>query len=660
MRIASVKFTLLFLLVCALTPPGARADVLVDQTKLVATAAVAAPAEYAFTVATAAALTVTLTDFKAPAAFSSLQIAVTLGDALVGTASVDYAQGAATATVAVPAAAGNYTLRVIGAPDATQGFGTFGVCVSSAADSTNTCIAADSFSGTLDAPAAPTSTGVSTLTTTFTPTVTGTYTVTLVDDAFPAALQTLGGGITQGSTPVAQVTAGVPATVALVANTPYELLIGATADAATNAGLYSVRIVDPNGAVYFDHAVAVGALDAATAVANPSAQNLSLTLADQGYPASLTGLGAAVTSGSARLAVLTAAGSVASFAAPAGSLQVWTYAAAGTQPGIYALVLASTGSAPTSLLSTTRVVNPTGGASAASYAFVVPNLVSGSTYNLAVTDLKFPSALQSLGGTVAQGGVALPVGASGDFTPGASGSAVIVVNAQASGSGSGIFDVAVTDRSGATPQTLLDQTQAVGGSFTTQDLSIGTAGAYDVVLADLAFPAAFANLDVALSQGGQMLGSIYGAGTFPVSLAPGQYRVTIIATPAASGFGLYSLHVASSAPAVTFTAGVTSVTTGQPVQLTWSSQNATACSAAGVSGWSGNVALSGSTGVTITANSTLTLTCTGPGGSTTQSLNIAATPAAAGGGSGGGGALGWGSIGMLIGLTTLRVARRRR
>src|SRR5208337_3395884 len=67
----------------------ARADVLLDETILVAAPGVAQGSEFSFTATTAQALTVTLNDDQTPAAFQSLQIAVTLGDTLVGMASVD-------------------------------------------------------------------------------------------------------------------------------------------------------------------------------------------------------------------------------------------------------------------------------------------------------------------------------------------------------------------------------------------------------------------------------------------------------------------------------------------------------------------------------------------------------------------------------------------
>jgi hypothetical protein len=110
MRRSSVKLAALML--CSSVGGLARADVLLDQTDAVGLPTVAAPSIHRFTAAAAQALTVTLTDFQAPAAFGALQIAVTMGDVLVGSASVDATTH--TATVAVPAAARHNVVLVVG------------------------------------------------------------------------------------------------------------------------------------------------------------------------------------------------------------------------------------------------------------------------------------------------------------------------------------------------------------------------------------------------------------------------------------------------------------------------------------------------------------------------------------------------------------------
>jgi hypothetical protein len=627
-----------------LTCGVANADVLIDDTSIVGLPTAAAPSQYSFTATATEALTVTITDFQTPAAFSSLQIAVTQDDTLVGTATVDSSHAA---TVAIAATSGSvYALYVIGTPDTTQGFGAFGACVTRNADPTpRTCVAAYSYSGNIQTPSTPSSTGISTLDTNFTATSTGTYQVTITDDAFPVALQMVSATLFSGSTQIGGVfNAGTATPVTLTGGTTYTLLVAAQADATVLAGLYGVHITDPSGAVVFDRSLPVGSLGASTIVTNPTAQPLSLTLADFAYPAPLSSLGAAVTAGGLGLGKLTAAGTLTNIVAPAGTVEVWQFATAGNSPGVYSLGLAS-GAA--SLLSTTQVVNPGSNTSAGSFAFLV-NLTAAGTYNLAVSDFQFPVALQAMSSTIAQNGAPLTVDSNGNFTA-VAGPAIVVVNATAPSTGSGIFAVTV-QTTGAPATILLDQTQAVGGVFDTRVITYGASGNYNVTLADLGFPTSFQNLAVVLSQGSQVLGKIYGGGTFPITATPGQYVLTFVATPGAQSYGLYSINIDSAPPTVTLTASTTSVTTGQTVQLTWSSQNATACVASGNSGWTGTEPVSGSTAVAISASVTLTLTCTGAAGSAAKSVSITATAAASS--SHGGGSLDFALL-SLLGVTLL-------
>jgi hypothetical protein len=648
-RFLAPVFCAAFLLL--LTGSMAHADVLFDQTSLVGTASVAAPVQYSFTESPAAALVLTLTDEQTPAAFASLQVAVTLGDALVASGTVD----ATTHTVAVniPSGAGTYTVHVIGTPNAAQGIGLFGVCVA-ASSSPSTCIGSYSYSGDIYTPSAGSSAPSSALNTTFTTSATaGTYTVTITDDAFPAALQSISGGIAQGATAVATLSAGANS-VTLAAGTTYQLIIGALANATLDAGLYGVQITDPNGASVFTRTVPVAALPSARIVDNPTAQALNLTLTDEMYPAPLSGLGVAVTEGSALLAQLTASGTVSNFTAPAGAVEVWQYAVAGTQPGVYSLDLSPAAAGGAALLSTTQVVNPSGNSST-SYAFVA-TLPSAGTYNLAVNDFQFPGSFQAISATVAQNGAALTESASGDFTA-SQGPVVVVVNVTPPASGIGVFGVTV-QTSGASPQIEGQFTQAVGGVFNSQTINLGTSGNFAVTLADLGFPTKFADLGAIVSSAGQVLGKIYGGGSFNFAGTPGTYLLTFIATPGADNYGLYSLHVGSAAPAVTLTSSASSVVTGGAVTLTWSSENATSCTASGGSGWTGSEATSGTLAVSVAATETLTLTCIGAGGSAAQSVTVTATAAPSSGGGGGSMQLSW--ILTLTGLWVLTARSRMR
>ena len=78
----------------------------------------------------------------------------------------------------------------------------------------------------------------------------------------------------------------------------------------------------------------------------------------------------------------------------------------------------------------------------------------------------------------------------------------------------------------------------------------------------------------------------------------------------------------SPAPTVSLTAADNTVTSGASTTLSWTSQNATDCSASG--GWSGNRNTAGSEVVgPISANTTYNLTCTGSGGNSLVMITVA-------------------------------------
>jgi hypothetical protein len=79
----------------------------------------------------------------------------------------------------------------------------------------------------------------------------------------------------------------------------------------------------------------------------------------------------------------------------------------------------------------------------------------------------------------------------------------------------------------------------------------------------------------------------------------------------------------SALPTVSLTASPTSITAGGSSTLSWSSTNATSCTASG--GWSGTKSTNGSQSVSPTSNTTYTLTCTGAGGSASNSATVTVT-----------------------------------
>ncbi len=131
------------------------------------------------------------------------------------------------------------------------------------------------------------------------------------------------------------------------------------------------------------------------------------------------------------------------------------------------------------------------------------------------------------------------------------------------------------------------------------------------------------------------------SGTLSVTpSAGGSSSYTLTCTGAGgSGNGTAVLTVTNPAPTVTIAVAPASITVGQSATLTWSSSNATACTASNA--WSGTEAVSGTLTVSpSTAGSfSYVLTCTGAGGtasgtaSGTAALTVNAVPSKSGGGS---------------------------
>ena len=81
-----------------------------------------------------------------------------------------------------------------------------------------------------------------------------------------------------------------------------------------------------------------------------------------------------------------------------------------------------------------------------------------------------------------------------------------------------------------------------------------------------------------------------------------------------------------SPPTISLSASPTSVSSGGTTTLSWTTSNADACTAS--NGWSGNRAVNGSAqSGAISASTTFTLTCNGPGGGAVSSVTVNVTSA---------------------------------
>ncbi len=118
------------------------------------------------------------------------------------------------------------------------------------------------------------------------------------------------------------------------------------------------------------------------------------------------------------------------------------------------------------------------------------------------------------------------------------------------------------------------------------------------------------------------------SGTEPVngsastgSLTSAQSYTLTCTGPGGSASQSATVSVIQPVPTVTLSANPSTVTSGASATLTWSSTDATSCTASG--GWSGTQATSGSASTgNLTSDQSFTLTCTGPGGSGAQTATV--------------------------------------
>jgi hypothetical protein len=614
------------------------------------------PVEHDFTVTTTGPYQVVLIDLGAqlptPAPLASVTLVVTTGNAIVGKMLV----GPGTLQFNA-AAAGTYTVHVVGTPGAGAGSGPIGIQIGTATSPASV----GSYSDNIAVPAGTVSNGEAVLDDSFTVATSGSYTLSLADLQLPQSLGTLTLALTaQGSPTVLQILPdpnnnATQATVSLQSGVTYRVTAAGLVASGATGGLFSAVVVPAGGgSPVYGNAVPVGAT---TLVGTPAltAGGHTLTLTDLAFPAALTQVGAAVvlTGQSALASPLTAAGTQ-TFSAAGGTYQVFGVATPQTTSpaaGGYSIQIQPAGSG-TPELSVARTVTGSGSGLSA-YSFDT-TLASAGNYAVGLQDFSFPVAFNSLRMAAVQGGalVGTPLISSGTLNASAvqAGPITLLVFSQPDPSHGGVFDVNITAAGSTT--LLFDATQGAGAGFIARKVSIVTAGSYGISSSDLGFPAAFSNLAVIVTQGSNNLGSVFSLGNVSLSnAAPGDYFINVIAQPSGNA-GTYALSM-SAAPTVSLTPSAASVTQGGTVTLTWSSQNATTCTATG--GWSGTQAVSGTVqSSALSATTTFTLACTGPGGTSTVSATVTATSTPAKSGGGGGGEI---DNMLVLGLSVMIVRR---
>ncbi|HUN24791.1 MAG TPA: hypothetical protein VMU67_00685 [Steroidobacteraceae bacterium] len=483
-------------------------------------------------------------------------------------------------------------------------------------------------------------------------------------------------------------------TFGLTPGVTYQIFAVGEAGSGASAGLYSV-IVSPSGGgapVYGAKVVPVGLVTQLGPAVNLNTGLYTLTLTDLDVPNALQqasvvvvadGLGyapaiAVPTSGSSGSSSCSGSGSSTSPLTNCASLNVSTpgtyevFASgtpsggtAGGAAGSYAVTLQSQSGGAPALAVARAVVAP--GATQSAYSYDT-TLTAGGSYTLDLTDFAFPAQFTSIEALVAQDGAALgaslPAVGTQSITA-QSGPLSVLVFATPDPTNGSLFGAQLTASGSNSPAFAV--TQGVGTAFAATQVSITTPGSYQVSLTDLDFPAQFATLGVAVTQGANKIGYVYGGGQLPPFAATaGNYTINVVAVPGGTDqAGLYAMALATAPapPTVTLSTDETSVASGGTVHILWSSQNASSCAASSSptgGGWSGSVAPDASgtaTSGALTVSTTFTLTCTNAGGSTAATATVNISSAS---GKGGGGTMSSELLALLAGLVAKRVLSARR
>lgn len=616
---------------------------LLDEARVVekdAAAAALLPDSLPLVINAAGTYTLTLTDVSAQTGlgdpFASLAAAVTQGYRKIAALNQP---GSTTMTLSP----GEYQVQVLG--------------VTSTASQYAVRIATESeealnYSGAINVPS---DTDASILQQELTLSAGSSYTITVSDLAFPGALQSIEWSIAQGANPVVCHTTGSGSCTFTASADGNILFVVATADTSLEAGMYAVEVVNSAAQRVYASTQKLGSLPEPVAITLPASASYSLTSFDPAFPDPLTEFELLLVQDSTVRLQQSTPGT-GNFNGVAGQAHIYVYARTSADSASTYSILIKRGA--TTDYSNAFVVLPeeepdvqTG------YSFNMDIPVAG-VYVLRLEDFTFPQAFAGLSAAISQEGLLLDVLESeGSLSITAqSGVLNVAVLATPGSTEKGLFGVSLTADGSSSP--LFEATQGVGASFRTFALQPAANGSHRVNVSDFGTPEPLADLAVALVRGSEVIGYIYGGGYFDFDATAGDYSLNVLATTAAtSSFGMYGVNV-STAPTLTFSAASTSLTSGGSTTVTWTASDADTCTASG--GWTGGRATSGSEAIgPVTANLVLSLSCTGVGGTTTKSVNLAVASESSTR-RGGGGAIGVWAIAVFGLLAMLRVRAARR
>ena len=632
--------------------------------------------EHNFTVTNAGSVSVTLTDLGSklspPAPLAAVAMAVTQGASVVGTAVT------APGTPITFNATSNttYTIHVVGLPGTSPESG--GIEEDVTDSSGNKLYSSiDTLSVSSQQP-----NQLGLLADALTVQSSGSYTVALTDLAFPAALQAaelLVADTTTGNQ-VAVLTGQSTQTVTLSSTDSYEVIAFGVEASGQPGGLLGVAVTPATGAAIYSKLVPVGAVTLLqTSVSGQArssftlgASEATLSLTDLSFPTvPLSSVGAAVVDATTQTlpapAVKGTGAQNISTPSASDTYQVYAYAVPDStaNDGSYSVAVQQGTSFP---FIEAQAVSSSSTIQAFSFD---ASIASAGSYTLTLTDFKFPVPLTADALAAVQNGqLVKSINAAGNVSATFSQGPVALLAFGAEGgqpASPGLMGIDLSPAGGGA--STFDATEGIGSGFSSTSFTAQSGQSVQANVADLKFPTALASLNLAVTSGTALVGTIASAGSsgsFPFQTSANTtYTINVLATPATpansqqEAAGTYAMSV-DAAPVVTLSASSTSITSGGTVTLTWTAANATSCTASASpsnSAWSGSESPSGGPVTTsaITATTTFSLSCTGGGGSGNGSVTVTVS-AASSGGKGGGGAL---DLATLLALATFVALRWR-
>ncbi len=463
----------------------------------------------------------------------------------------------------------------------------------------------------------------------------GTYRIQLGDLRFPNPVHDLQGLVLNGpgGAVIGVVAPDAPLDVVLSAGDSPEVTVIATRSSDADRSSYDLRVVSVDSDIVFQSVTQVG--DFSEVVSLPVAglmpgEQAEARLIDFGFPASLEQLRGLLTAGTDSVDI--AAGAVSRFTPTTEDATVQVSAAPGTI-GAAGVRIEDANSVIVDSIVTLEPQPELNEAAVIDRVFDVP--VAGEI-TVEVRDFAIPQVFDNIvAAVIRDGAIVAELRDAGlvSFTATPGTYQLSVVGQFTALGGAGTLGVSVTDAGG---NSVLSTEASAGGLLDTTELVIDVAQRLRISARDLQLPAALDDLTLTLTQGADILGSILGGGEFDITLSPGVYRISVVASPDATvGLGAYRLDAAALAdpPELTLEANNTSVPNGGSVTLEWSTQRATSCTASGA--WSGSRATAGTETISgLQSTSEFRLDCTGEGGVVSDAIQISirATSSVSGGG----------------------------